>query len=502
MGLVGVLLILAASPHGLGVRGDSVTYMAAAENMLTGRGFSRPTGIGVKPLTHFPPLFPALLALERAAGIPLTEAARWTNALLFGINIVLLGWMVVRMTGRPWVGVAGAALALVSPTLVRNHLWVMSEPLFLTLCLVSLLALASYLESGQLRLLLVAAAAASLALLNRYAAAGLAASGVLGLLGIPGASNRRARDVIVYSLIVSVPTVLWFVRNARVAGTATNRNFVFHPLTSAEWKAPVQLIWTWLLPFNFTTAALYGTALTLGVLLLGGLALLIAMGGHGRSRAWAAMRSQALVTLVALFIGCYTVMVLITKLFLDAATPIDERIAMPVFAGMLALALTGWSWLERRSGRSRWFLGASTVLLGMILLSYAPRSARYMYRSLTTGLGYTISMVLGSDVSQAAAELDPSLILYTNEPELLYFLTHRNAYMNPNGVDTATLEVNSEFAEDLREMQERIDRGEAGLVIYSSLENRPDLPPLAQLAQGRDPYFVGNQGSIYLVPVP
>ncbi len=56
----GVALMIAVTPHGIGLVNDSVGYVAGARNMLGGLGYSRLTGDGSpRPITNYPPYFPS-----------------------------------------------------------------------------------------------------------------------------------------------------------------------------------------------------------------------------------------------------------------------------------------------------------------------------------------------------------------------------------------------------------------------------------------------------------
>ena len=80
-----------ATRLGAGISPDSTVYVDAANNLKMGRGLSVQSGPDeFTPLTHFPPLFPALLALLGSLGFDASSGARWLNVLLFGGNIFLL----------------------------------------------------------------------------------------------------------------------------------------------------------------------------------------------------------------------------------------------------------------------------------------------------------------------------------------------------------------------------------------------------------------------------
>ncbi|MGD8822128.1 MAG: hypothetical protein PVG63_03420, partial [Anaerolineales bacterium] len=67
--ILAAALVLLATRQGAGVTADSIVYYNAADFLLEGKGISRLAAeVGYKPVTHFPPLYPAVLAGMRLLG--------------------------------------------------------------------------------------------------------------------------------------------------------------------------------------------------------------------------------------------------------------------------------------------------------------------------------------------------------------------------------------------------------------------------------------------------
>ncbi len=60
--VIGVLLVLQATPEGAGLSDDSIAYIAGARSMVAGHGYREAWLASNQPVTHFPPAFPAVLA--------------------------------------------------------------------------------------------------------------------------------------------------------------------------------------------------------------------------------------------------------------------------------------------------------------------------------------------------------------------------------------------------------------------------------------------------------
>src|SRR5512140_3077112 len=95
LALVGIALVLRATPEGLGLSDDSIGYIAGARSMLAGHGYREAWLASDQPVTHFPPAYSSVLAFVGLLGIDPLRGARLLNALLFGLNIAragILGW--------------------------------------------------------------------------------------------------------------------------------------------------------------------------------------------------------------------------------------------------------------------------------------------------------------------------------------------------------------------------------------------------------------------------
>ena len=72
--VIGVLLVLQATPEGAALSDDSIAYIAGARSIVAGDGYREAWLASDQPVTHFPPALPALLAFFGTLGIdPLHE---------------------------------------------------------------------------------------------------------------------------------------------------------------------------------------------------------------------------------------------------------------------------------------------------------------------------------------------------------------------------------------------------------------------------------------------
>src|ERR1700712_3320629 len=93
-------VLLATSTRGPGLCPGSMSYLAAAESIARGVGpevlvAEWSQSESQSRLRHFPPLFPALIAVAVTLGLPVAQAARWLEAFAAGTLALLLAWIAV-----------------------------------------------------------------------------------------------------------------------------------------------------------------------------------------------------------------------------------------------------------------------------------------------------------------------------------------------------------------------------------------------------------------------
>lgn len=226
--VLGAALVLARGlTHGPALHWDSINYLAVARNLLTGEGFLNYDGT---PYTLWPPLYPLVLAVSGLGLLDPLAAAGPLNAALLGLTIFVAGrYLQRRLESRFLALWAPLVLALALP-LGDLAWWALSEPLFVLLLTLALVAADDHLAEGRRSSLALAALCAALALLTRYQGVGVVA--VVGLAPLfrrgdaPGLRVKRSALVFLAGL---APTALWLLRNARLTGGVTG-----HPPPDAD----------------------------------------------------------------------------------------------------------------------------------------------------------------------------------------------------------------------------------------------------------------------------
>ncbi len=134
----------------VGVFHDDAMYVILAKSLATGEGYRYLNLPGTPVATHFPPGYPALLAMiwRFAPPFPANLAAfKAMNAVFFGATAVLMCMFARdRLGSDAWAVVVGALSAVSVPLLVLVTM-VLSEPLFLLLLVIGLRAAERFVAS-------------------------------------------------------------------------------------------------------------------------------------------------------------------------------------------------------------------------------------------------------------------------------------------------------------------------------------------------------------------
>lgn len=521
LALLAMLIVWLATRFGIGINPDSTVYLDAAHNLLNGRGLTALTGHGeFQPLTHYPPLYPAVLAsLARVGsllgGFPIEAVARLLNSFLFGANILLVG-ITIRSYVRDsfWLPIIGSSLTLTAPDIAGIHTFALTEGLFIFLSLGGLVLLCRFIETKRRPWLIGSAALVAMAFLTRYVGVTLVFTGVVVLLFVNGRSfRRRCFDVLTFGLIACAPMALWAVRNMHAAEGMTDRGLSFHPVRLRQMVAGLSTVSTWLLlgkvrtdyRIIFFVLELAAAGPVVVYLLRRGRNARIKY-GHPDNAATAAAEKiskrrgySPLPIIFIVFMVIYVAFLIFTAFFIDADTVLDLRALVPVHVAAIVL-MSGLAWrgvAGFNRGRS---IQIAFVALAIILVgSYSIRSARWFIQARQDGQGYASHAWKESAVIGNVKNTPLGVPIYSNGYDAIYYLTKRPAIYLPEKVIHGTGRENQKYAAELESMRKAmIERG--GLLVYfNTLPERWFLPsesdlrsqlPLAEMVKAPD-------GSIY-----
>ena len=458
-GLAAAALMYWVTAVGIGVTPDSTVYLDAAASLRAGHGVY---AFG-QPLTHYPPLYPVLLAAAGALARDVLSAARLLQSLLFGANAALLGWIAFVSTRRSAVAAAGAVLLFsCSAAVLSVHAYVWSEGAFLFCVLAGLATLSSHIQKPRPWRLVVSSLLIGLALGIRYVGVSLVPPAALALLFLgPRPLRARVRDTAVAVLLMCAPLGVWIVRNLITAGSGTNRQMIVHLASRRELEALIVTLHDLFLP-----VAVPGWLKALDLAVLAGI-WLAWFAWFVRDRLRSRTDETAATSLPALsiaFSAVYVVVLFVSISFFDVTTTLDSRILAPVFVCLAAASLAiARGTADRHHMPIMWWAGVAALSLCVVF--NAARATTWAIETHRDGLGFTSRAWRNSPTMDFARSLSSDVTIYSNDPPAIRFLTGRPALMIPLDLVPMTGAGNPAFKAEMEAMC-RAFRDEPAVLLW------------------------------------
>ncbi len=438
---VGLILVhILISAHGPGVSTDAVNYLATADHLAAGGGFTSFEG---GPYVLWPPLYPILLAIpEVMFGLdPLTFGAG-LNAIAFAAIVFLSGVLASRILDFNWLlSTLAAAAALLSSGIFSVSVNIGSDSLFIVFVLSFLLLFEKYSRLSDRASLAGMVVLCGLVCLQRYIGATLILTGFVGILYLRRMELRRGLiEAATFAGLSTLPLLFWIVRNYSVSGTLLG---VRNPST---WR-PDQNIQDitfkglrWFIPYQLSSQPFFWLAIVVATLAV----LLVYLRHREPVHTDSAPRPITLV-LIAFSVIYLLAVIVLTKSVDHKNIPYDDRLYLPAFFSLLLLALIFIQrfilpMIEGRSAR----MGQIALIGASLLWLTFPANGMYKFwlRCLSSG-GiayyniYNVPAYRDSAVTQHLAQwvTDPATTIFSNYPAAVYLSTRRTVRSLPSRTD-------------------------------------------------------------------
>lgn len=474
-------VVLWVVPGRLFVAPDSTQYLSAARNLLAGNGLASYWWSGrPEPLTHFPPLFPLILALFGWVGLDMEQAALWLN--LAALSTIV--WQSSRLAGLLAGGSAVQrarvmAFCALAVGLAHDVTYVsailFTECLFMALSLSAISALVRGLggsaddaERFEGRAIALSGAFCALAALTRFVGLALIAACVLAILvqGKRGMMNRL-RMAALFFVTASGPLGAWLMYNRLRHLNVSNRELALHPVSSGELRYGMLTVSHWLSPFipwSLPRLILFA----LGCLFLATLGVALWRVGwrdlfrsesvddpaRFLSREQASAPRSSVVVLALLFVFSYSGLLITSISVADNSTPLDLRILSPLMPTAIVLVV-GFAALlaRRRSAFPGWSQLAAaisgTALGGIYLVSQALALVVWARTARAEGSDLNAIARAAPRMLARVSALPPEAVVYSNMPGLIYYFSKRVAIGLPWRYSPTSLLPNPRYAIEL-----------------------------------------------------
>lgn len=273
-------------------------------------------------------------------------------------------------------------------------------------------------------------------------------------------------------MLACAPLIVLFIINSIAAGVATDRIFVFHPLSTYSYvKGIITNVFYFIAPFTLPSWAVRAFFGLLAILLI---ALLMILFKRGlRAIDW---RSMGIILPVSclLFSVFYLIFLYISISSFDANTPVNQRLLSPVLLLLLVGAFPAiWTVSQTLKKPIVWWCFLFFVVLFISMrMPDAIRSARI---SQTKGLGYTSKQWLDSESITFVKSLGKNVKVYSNGSDALSLLTENETSFIPYKKSLSTTFVNPLYKADFKAMCKDIKENGA-VVVYFTLIKKSYWP--------------------------
>ena len=478
------LIISVTSKFGPGISEDSVAYIAAARNLLNGRGFSvlfdsKGNQLNLwlpmhdNELYHilpWPPLFPFIISIFGFVGFNLIESARWINAILFGANIALILLIIRKYTKSLLLIIFSAVIFITFKNMIHVHSNVWSEPLFLFLSLLGFYFLFYFLENNKIYNFLISALSFSLAFFTRTVGISLIATGIIAILFF---SELKIKNKIIYSLFFTVigflPFFIWTLKNKLIFGY-TSTEFSIHPLIFDNLKEAIITVSSWfyldILPFKISLILLV-------IILIAIIFASIYISAKVKKRSIgssdnAYKLNSRIINIFLIFTFLYIIAVLFARSFFDASIRMDGRLLIPVFISTFIIIVL---FIKRSLDcfRNKQVIKRIIFIFCEILFVFSLATLVFGIKEFyEEGQGYNSKEWLKSDTVRELKDMNSNEVIYTNNPYAIYFYLDKNPNPFPTKINIYTDKKNINYIKDLNKTIEEIREKNGLIVLFDS----------------------------------
>ena len=324
-------------PPGPGLDPDALAYLGAANSLAHGHGLRVPSSSWesadtTAPLVHFPPAFPAAIAIGIKAGASPIGSARIVEATAAAVTTVAM-LLAANVAGGILATLLVLGLLASTPAILAVHGGILSEPLFL-----AILALFTWIMSRERRgmdrqrtILLGALAAA--ATLTRYAGVSLVVAAVFEAWWNADGSRtptwkQRAKRAMVAAEVPAFVLAIWVFTRPHSEGAEKIREVGIYTKGFGETLlGGVDTVERWIAPGVDSDTARAMAAVLVFVAVWALIIRTIRVARKGLLPASELRSYRATAIILVSYLG----VVLASRLLADPGIPLDNRILAPFF---------------------------------------------------------------------------------------------------------------------------------------------------------------------------
>jgi hypothetical protein len=395
------------------------------------------------------------------------------------------------------IAFTGQALAVYSMAL--------SEPTFVLFVVLAFGWLSSWVDTRAPRFFVGAAIASALATLARYPGVALVATGALTVLVAGGGALRpRCARAAAFATLGLLPALAWMAYVAWASGTAGGRNAALTGTADAEtfYSGALEAA-RYLLPTEFPAAVrLVALAFAAALLAAATVAFYLRRPAAASESAGASLPREAhrfLPAILLAFVVLYSAAVMLAVL-VEPYLPILDRYLYPAYVALVLLGAVTVPALARALTTRRLVAVAVAAFVALSVV----RTVKVAGEGFEHGWGYTSDKWRSSAAVAYVNELPDAAAVYSDDPNALLFLTHREVHDVPQKIVRRLGAPNADFEQQVAVMREEL-RTTAGVVVIFDRErgvfDRPALPDIESAIPLREQTRF-TDATVYALAVP
>ena len=442
--------------------GDPIAYLSMARSLAAGHGASVPYGdpyalsqlTAGGPVSHWPVGYPLLLSLDTHS---LLSWARVLAVATYAANVFLFGLLALRV-GVARIGAIALAVIFAGLSFVL-HGAVASEPLFFLLVLVGLHAFVRFFNRPAVLPILLVAVSFGLSTVTRFLGEAFVIGGTLAvLIFVKERLRRRFSYAVLLAIVGNIPFLIWLSSVHNSPETLDVHLLSYYDAKPSCTRSPAS---------SSRTSSLWTSAFSIAaVVVIVAVSVLAAVGSRA---SLSPVRSDKVNWLMLLLAGVYLLFLFFSRSVVDPLIQLNARMLFLPFMLFLLWCAQNWPRLASWSAvpRNSWVAMLATILAGMLVVTaiwWAVEEGRYAQVGSVAAASAANAALKG-----AVASVPSTSIIYSNEPDEVYFLSGRTVYLLPDIRSSSTLKKNPRFASDMLSLERRVCGKRA--TVFFSLSN-------------------------------
>ncbi len=468
LGIVGsILVIVSFFNFGIGLEPDSASYLAAAGNLLNGKGFISFDG---RALTLFPPLYSILIVFLSflLQANPVSSAAI-LNVILFGLIIFKSGSLLIEYVDSKFLIIIGILLIIFSEPIFSDSLWALSDLLFIYILLLYLSFFLSYLKTNNFKTFLILILISAVAALTRYIGIILPFTTIIVLL----ISNRNKvkkdfKIILIYLILSYLPIGVWIIRNYLISGTFAGDRGQSRFSFFTNIDRSIHVLLDWFLPGLFGEHKILVLMILSPTMVVGFLHLKKIINRN----LFLKFKSTRSVILIV-FVAIYFFFMILVETF-KAQSAVDSRLLSPMYIPIIFLLMVFLQAIFYSISSLRTYKIIYAIILAFLFIWISDMSlstvnvVKYHFYD---GAGY-YSKIWKNDY---AADLNKlisrnaitDITLYSNDPYPLYFYLNEPIKLSP----MRTYEHSNQIFSTLSNIKGKWPSANKAFLIWSKNKN-------------------------------